>query len=249
MKAMIFAAGLGTRLRPLTDTMPKALVSIGGKPLLEHVIEKLKAASFDEIIINVHHFSEQIVDFLRIKNNFGIRIAISDESDSLLETGGGIRRASWFFDDGKPFLVHNVDILSNIDLQQLYTAHLKNNSLATLAVSSRNSTRYLLFDNKWRLQGWRNSITGETRPQGKKLSETLNALAFSGIQVLSPQVFELMHSFPEKFSIIDFYLKNLEQNQICGFVTENQKVIDVGKFETLKQAEEFSNQFLFNSRK
>ncbi|MDR0812233.1 MAG: nucleotidyltransferase family protein, partial [Paludibacter sp.] len=159
--------------------------------------------------------------------------------DELLETGGGIRRAAWFFDDDKPFLVHNVDILSNIDLQQLYAAHLKNNSLATLAVNNRISTRYLLFDDDLRLQGWRNEKTGETRPANKKLPETLTALAFSGIQVLSPQAFELMKDFPEKFSIIDFYLKRFEQNQIYGFVPNDFKIIDVGKIETLNQAKEF----------
>ena len=115
MKALIFAAGLGTRLKPLTDTMPKALVPIDGKPLLEHVILKLKAAGFNQIIVNVHHFPDQIIEFLKSKNNFDLRIEISDERDKLLDTGGGVKNAKWFFDDGKPFLVHNVDILSNID--------------------------------------------------------------------------------------------------------------------------------------
>ena len=151
MKAMIFAAGLGTRLKPLTDTMPKALVPIAGKPLLEHIITKLIAAGFDEIIVNVHHFADQIVDFLKSKNNFGIRIEISDETDLLLETGGGIKHASAFFDDGKPFLVHNVDILSNLDLSDFYQTSLKNNGLATLLVSERNSSRYFLFDDNAKL--------------------------------------------------------------------------------------------------
>src|ERR1035437_9615569 len=137
MKAMIFAAGLGTRLKPVTDNLPKALVPIAGKPLLEWVILKLKAAGFDEIIVNVHHFPNQIIDFLKGNDNFGIRIEISDESDSLLDTGGGIRNAAWFFDDGKPFLIHNVDILSNVDLKALYHQHLRTNSLATLVVSKR----------------------------------------------------------------------------------------------------------------
>ena len=236
---MIFAAGLGTRLRPLTDKIPKALVLVAGKPLLEHIIEKLKNSGFDEIIVNVHHFSEQIIDFLKVRNNFGIRIEISDESDFLLDTGGGIRKAAGFFVDNKPFLVHNVDILSNIDLQKLYSTHLKNNSLATLAVSDRISTRYFLFDENFRLQGWKNAQTGETRPERKVLSENLLPLAFSGIQVLSPQVFGLMENFPQKFSIIDFYLQNLEKN-LTGFVPNNFTIIDVGKPETLLQAEGFT---------
>ena len=132
---MIFAAGLGTRLKPLTDTLPKALIPIAGKPLLEHVILKLKAAGFDEIIVNIHHFPDQIIDFLKANDNFGIRIEVSDERNQLLDTGGGIKKVASFFDDGKPFLVHNVDILSNIDLQKLYSQHLQTNSLATLVVS------------------------------------------------------------------------------------------------------------------
>src|ERR1035437_803539 len=143
---MIFAAGLGTRLRPLTDNIPKALVPIAGKPLLEHVILKLKAAGFDEIIVNIHHFPTQIIDFLKEKNNFGIRIEVSNEQAMLLDTGGGIRNAAWFFDDGNPFLVHNVDILSNVNLKALYNEHTQQNSLATLVVSKRDTFRYLLFD-------------------------------------------------------------------------------------------------------
>ena len=131
MKAMIFAAGLGTRLKPVTDTIPKALVPVNGKPLLEHIILKIKNAGFDEIIVNVHHFPDQIIEFIELNNQFGIRIEISDERDRLLETGGGIKKAEWFFDDNQPFLVHNVDILSNLDLKKLYTNHLKSNSMAT----------------------------------------------------------------------------------------------------------------------
>ena len=147
MKAMIFAAGLGTRLKPLTDSTPKALVAVAGKPLLEHVINKLKKAGFDEILINVHHFPDQIIDFVKEHHNFGIRIEFSDERHCLLDTGGGIRKASEFFNDGQPFLVHNVDILSNVDLEALYQFHLNEMPLATLVVSERETSRYLLFDN------------------------------------------------------------------------------------------------------
>ena len=178
MKALIFAAGLGTRLKPLTDTMPKALVPIDGKPLLEHVILKLKAAGFNQIIVNVHHFPDQIIDFLKSKNNFDLRIEVSDERDKLLDTGGGVKKAKWFFDDGKPFLVHNVDILSNIDLQSLYQQHLETSPLATLVVSEHDTFRYFLFDKEARLKGWINEKTGEVRPENLTNTELFNKLAF-----------------------------------------------------------------------
>lgn len=239
MKAMIFAAGLGTRLKPLTDTLPKALVPIAGKPLLEHVILKLKSAGFEEIIVNVHHFPDQIIDFLKVNNNFGIRIEVSDERDLLLDTGGGIRKAAWFFDDGKPFLVHNVDILSNVDLQALYNQHLRTNALATLVVSKRDTFRYLLFDDNFRLNGWVNEKTGETKPADLKDSEKFQKLAFSGIQVLSPAVLDLMETLEPKFPIMDFYLSNASTQVISGFVPYNYSMLDVGKLDVLDEAEKF----------
>lgn len=239
MKALIFAAGLGTRLKPLTDTMPKALVPIDGKPLLEHVILKLKAAGFNQIIVNVHHFPDQIIEFLKSKNNFDLRIEISDERDKLLDTGGGVKKAKWFFDDGKPFLVHNVDILSNIDLQSLYQQHLETLPLATLVVSERDTFRYFLFDEEARLKGWINEKTGEVRPDHLTHTELYNKLAFSGIQVLSPDVFKLMKHFPDHFSIVDFYLRNAAQQQIKAYVPHALKMIDVGKLNVLTEAEQF----------
>jgi NDP-sugar pyrophosphorylase family protein len=239
MKAMIFAAGLGTRLKPLTDTLPKALVPIAGKPLLEHVILKLKAAGFNEIIVNVHHFPDQIIDFLQSKDNFGIRIEVSDERDELLDTGGGIRKASWFFDDGKPFLVHNVDILSNLDLKALYLQHLQIDSLATLAVSRRDTFRYLLFGESLRLNGWINERTGETKPAGFTHGESHVKLAFAGIQVLSPAVFDLMKPLQPKFSIMDFYLSNAPTKIISGFIPNDFNMLDVGKLNVLDEAERF----------
>ena len=239
MKALIFAAGLGTRLKPLTDTMPKALVPIDGKPLLEHVILKLKAAGFNQLIINVHHFPDQIIEFLKSKNNFDLRIEISDERDKLLDTGGGVKKAKWFFDDGKPFLVHNVDILSNIDLQSLYQQHLETSPLATLVVSERDTFRYFLFDEEARLKGWINEKTGEVRPDHLTHTELYNKLAFSGIQVLSPDVFKLMEHFPDHFSIVDFYLRNAAQQQIKAYVPHALKMIDVGKLNVLTEAEQF----------
>jgi len=239
MKALIFAAGLGTRLKPLTDTMPKALVPIDGKPLLEHVILKLKAAGFNQIIVNVHHFPDQIIEFLKSKNNFDLRIEISDERDKLLDTGGGVKKAKWFFDDGKPFLVHNVDILSNIDLQLLYQQHLETSPLATLVVSERDTFRYFLFDEEARLKGWINEKTGEVRPDHLTHTELYNKLAFSGIQVLSPDVFKLMEHFPDHFSIVDFYLRNAAQQKIKAYVPHALKMIDVGKLNVLTEAEQF----------
>jgi len=239
MKAMIFAAGLGTRLKPLTDTLPKALVPIAGKPLLEHVILKLKSAGFDEIIVNVHHFPDLIIDFLKANDNFGIRIEVSDERDLLLDTGGGIRKAAWFFDDGKPFLVHNVDILSNVDLHALYHQHLRTNALATLVVSKRDTFRYLLFDDNLRLNGWINEKTGETKPANLKHEKFFQKLAFSGIQVLSPAVLKLMETLEPKFPIMDFYLSNASTQTISGFVPDNYSMLDVGKLDVLDEAERF----------
>jgi len=239
MKALIFAAGLGTRLKPITDTLPKALVPIAGKPLLEHVILKLKVAGFDEILINVHHFPEQIIEFIRVNNDFGIRIEISDERDMLLETGGGIKKAAAFFDNNQPFLVHNVDILSTVNLQELYRQHQRTNPLATLVVSRRDTFRYLLFDDNQRLSGWINEKTGETKPADLKHIQSYAKYAFSGIQVLSPKVFELMDAYPDKFPIMDFYLENMKNNTILGFVPADYKMIDVGKLNVLEEAEAF----------
>jgi NDP-sugar pyrophosphorylase family protein len=236
-KAMIFAAGLGSRLKPITDTMPKALVPVAGKPLLEHIILKLKNAGFDEIIVNVHHFAEQIIDFLQSKNNFGIHIEISDESGELLETGGGIKKAATFFHDGKPFLVHNVDILSNVDLAEMYKTALKQESMATLLVSKRNTTRYLLFDGNNKLHGWVNEKTGEKKsPYADFNPEGFNKFAFGGIHVISPRIFHFMDDkWSGKFSIIDFYLSICDKVDIHAYPAENLKLIDVGKLDTIEK--------------
>ena len=236
---MIFAAGLGTRLKPLTDSIPKALIPIGGKPLLEHVILKLKVAGFNEIIVNVHHFPDQIIDFLSSKNNFDIHIEVSDERDLLLDTGGGVRKTSWFFDDGKPFLVHNVDILSNLDLKELYNNHLSTGSLATLVVSKRDTVRYLLFKENNRLCGWINEKTGETKPVTFSDISGFNKLAFAGIQMLSPDIFKLMEDCEPKFPIMDFYLSNVEEQTIKGFIPFDFHMLDVGKLDVLDEAERF----------
>lgn len=234
---MIFAAGLGTRLKPLTDTKPKALVRVNGKPLLEHIILKLREAGFNEIIINIHHFGDQIIDFLQKKNQFCINITISDERDELLDTGGGLRKAAWFFSDGKPFLVHNVDIFSNIDLKKLYTDHQKNNSLATLVVGKRKTQRYFLFDKKNCLCGWTNIATGEIKPVDLQQVDNLKNLAFAGIQILSPQVFDLLEQMPQaKFSLTDFYLQSAENKCIKAYIPQNFKMLDIGKLDNLQHA-------------
>ncbi|NLJ20968.1 MAG: nucleotidyltransferase family protein [Bacteroidales bacterium] len=238
MKAMILAAGPGTRLKPITNHIPKALVSIDGKTLLEHQILKLKSAGFNEIIVNVHHFADQIIEFLQTKNNFNIRIEISDERDCLLDTGGAIRKAAWFFDDGKPFLVHNVDILSNVDLKNLIDFHQNIDNLATLVVNHRKTSRWLLFDKQMQLKGWYNETTGQTKPQGINL-QLYQRYAFSGIQILSPKVFELMEKWNKVFSIIDFYLSCVEKEIISGYTNDEIKVLDVGKIQSLEDADIF----------
>ncbi len=237
MQAMIFAAGLGTRLKPLTDRIPKALVSVGGEPLLKRVIFQLKDAGFTRIAVNVHHFSQQIIDYLRENNNFGMDIRISDESDKLLETGGGIKKAWPLFDQTEPILIHNVDILSNVNLQKFY----QNAPLAArLLVSERKTKRYLLFDDTMRLVGWTNIETGEVKSPYPGLNpKDYQMYAFSGIHMVAPSLFPLMEEEPDKFPIMDFYLKHCDKVRIEGYVKNDLKLMDVGKQETLKEAEAF----------
>lgn len=240
MKAMIFAAGLGARLKPLTDNTPKALIPIAGKPMLEHVILKLKAAGFDQVVINIHHLGGQILDFLAANNHFGIEIYISDEQDYLLDTGGGIKKAARFLQGNEPFLIHNVDIISNVDLQALYNSHLKSDSLATLLVSQRNTSRYLLFNQENQLCGWRNHDTGEVKSYYPYFNpEQHNEYAFGGIHVISPEIFNWMEEWTGKFSIINFYLSICARTPIQGYLAENLRLLDIGKPETLAQAEEW----------
>ncbi len=241
MQAMIFAAGLGTRLKPLTDTMPKALVSVGGKPLIERVIEKLKEAGADRIVVNVHHFASQVVSYLQANGNFGADIRVSDESEKLLDTGGGIKKAAHLFSLDLPVLIHNVDILSNVNLAKLYAMH--GDNAATLVVSSRKTKRYLLFDDDMRLKGWTNIETGEVKsPYPDLRVADCRMLAFSGIHVLSPSLFALMDDFPDKFGIMDFYLKVCDKVVIKGYNKTDLKLMDVGKLDTLAEAENFINQ-------
>ena len=220
MKAMIFAAGLGTRLKPLTDSTPKALLPINGKPMLEHVILKLKDAGFHQIAINVHHLGDQIINFL--------------------DTGGGIKHAAAFLQGNEPFLIHNVDILSDIDLRALYNHHAETNPLATLLVSKRNTSRYLLFNKENKLCGWRNRETGEVKSFYPDFDPNqYNEYAFSGIHVLSPKIFDWMEEWTGKFSIINFYLSICAKTNIHAYADENLHLIDVGKPETLQVAEKW----------
>lgn len=239
MKAMIFAAGLGTRLKPLTDFKPKALVEIKNISLLEIAINKIKTSGFDEIIINVHHFADMIIDFLKSKNNFGTRIEISVERDLLLDTGGGLKKASWFFDDGKPFLVYNVDILSDIDLQKMYQFHQSSDSIATLAVRSRDTQRYLLVDEANLICGWQNIKSGEIK-NARQTNLSLHQLAYSGIQIINPNIFSLMPD-DKVFSIIDFYLSIAAKERITAFRHDENYWLDLGKKESLEKAEKIFN--------
>ena len=224
---MIFAAGLGTRLKPLTDTMPKALVPVGGQPLLWHVIMKLKAAGYERIVVNVHHFAQQIIDYLQANANFGLDIRISDERQQLLETGGGIKKALPLFDANAPILIHNVDILSNLDLCALPM------DAPLLVVSERKTKRYLQFDDTMRLVGWKNIETGELKGSEGR------SLAFSGIHIFHPSLSPLLSDWPERFPIMDFYLKACGDHLIRGYEARDLNLLDVGKLDSLDQAEKF----------
>ena len=229
-QAMVFAAGLGTRLKPLTDTMPKALVPVGGQPLLWHVVMRLKDAGYERIVVNVHHFAQQIIDYLNVNNNFGLDIRISDETDGLLETGGGIKKALPLFDATEPILIHNVDILSNLDLTALPT------DAPLLVVNQRQTKRYLQFDETMRLIGWKNIETGEVKGREGK------SLAFSGIHLFHPSLAPLLDEWPDRFPIMDFYLKACADHLIRGYEASDLRLMDVGKLDTLDQAETFIKQ-------
>ncbi len=268
MKAMILAAGLGTRLRPLTDNRPKALVEINGRTLLEITLSRLRSFGVREAIINVHHFADMTLDYLKAKKNFGMRIEVSRE-DVLLDTGGGLKKAAWFFledfsrsasstgDSSRldvPFLLHNVDVISNIDLHRMIQFHMKNHALASLAVQARETSRYLLFNDQLQLCGRRAGLDGKPelvspavaqafRPEESAFSDSpagrsapLQALAFSGIHVISPR---LLHMLTEEgvFSIIAAYLRLAAQGQnIVAFRADNYYWRDLGRPEDLAQA-------------
>ena len=209
---MILAAGLGTRLKPLTDTMPKALVPVGGRPLLDLNIRKLQSQGYDRFVVNIHHFAQQIVNYVG-QQDYAPLVHFSDETEALLETGGGLKKAAPLFVDDEPVLIHNVDILDNVDYGWFSRQHQADED-ALLLVSRRKTKRYLLFDNAMRLMGWKNIETGEIKSPYEYIRRTglsqhgepLNMFAFSGIHSFSPRLFPLMERFPDRFSIIDFYL-------------------------------------------
>ncbi len=237
MKAMIFAAGLGTRLKPLTDTMPKALVPVAGKPLLQHVVQKLSSAGFDDFVVNVHHFADMIEEWAG-QHCEGLRMRFSDERSELLETGGGIRHAAPLLCDTERFLIHNVDILSNVNLADFWMHGVEAD--AVLLVSERSTQRYLLFDDDMRLVGWTNIKTGEVKSPYPHLNpDHYRKLAFAGIHQMSTSMLPLMQSWPNKFSIIDFYLNQCSVRCIRGYVQPGLQLMDVGKLDTLDQAEAF----------
>ena len=239
MKAMIFAAGLGSRLKPFTDAHPKALVEINGKTLLQRNIEYLAGFGIKDVIINVHHFADQIQEILAKNKGFGSNITISDESDMVLETGGGLKKAGWFFKDGdEPFVVLNVDVLTDLDLKAMIRDHNHLHPLATLAVTTRHTSRYFLFDEMPNLCGWKNEKTGE-----QKMSREANKFyskAFSGIHVISPKIFSLI-KMEGKFSMVEVYLDLAKTYAITAFDHSNTKFIDVGKPESIAKAEELFN--------
>jgi NDP-sugar pyrophosphorylase family protein len=239
MKAMIFAAGLGTRLRPLTDDRPKALVTVAGRTLLELTLSRLRAFGVNEVILNVHHFADMIVDYLEANQNFGMRVEISRE-DVLLDTGGGLKKAAWFFLEGngpkdEPFIVHNVDVLSTIDLSRMVGFHSEHNALATLAVQQRDTSRLLLFNAQGQLCGRRTGRDAE--PEWALPSQQVKSLAFCGIHVLSPRIFA---NLPEQgvFSIIPAYLRLASNSEkILAFRADEYNWRDLGRPETIAEAE------------
>ena len=232
MKAMILAAGVGSRLRPLTDEVPKALVDVGGAPMIERVIRRLRSAGVTEIVVNLFHLPHRIVDFLAAKENFGLRIQFTREAE-LLDTGGGLKNAAWFFDDGRPFFVHNVDVLSDVDLLGLLRHHQEAEALATLAVQSRPSARLLLFDRDGRLRG---RETPEGIEWAKAPVRGVERLAFTGIHVIDPAIFPAMTE-TGAFSITRTYLRLAgEGKRIVGCLADGTYWQDIGSPEKLEEA-------------
>ena len=232
MKGMILAAGLGTRLKPFTESHPKALLPINGKTLLQRNIEYLQSFNVKDVVVNVHHFAAQIKDALTENNGWGSNITISDETDMVLETGGGLKKAAFFLEDSnEAFVLMNADILTDLNIDEIHNLHLQSNVLATLAVTNRSTSRYLLFDDNNNLCGWKNEITGEQKgkPGNKK--------AFSGIHIISPKIFQYIKE-EGKFSMIDLYLRLATEGfKINCYDHSDGKLLDVGKPESVEIAE------------
>lgn len=237
MKAFIFAAGLGTRLFPYTQSRPKAMVPILGKPMIEHLILKLKKHQITDIIINIHHFGEQIIDFLGKNNDFGCNITISDERDLLLNTGGGLKKILELLDKDEDVLVHNVDVLCDLDFSELIKFHQENESIASLLVQKRNTSRYLLFNDSNELCAWVNKKTGETIPSSIELSD-YQEFAFSGIHMVNKKA---LAYFPEEesFGLIPVYLEMSKGQKISAMEINNNFWLDLGKPEAIEIADKW----------
>jgi len=234
---MIFAAGLGTRLKPITDTIPKALLPIGGKTLLEWQLDKLREAGITDVVINIHHFADKIRAFVAEHEGFDMNIRFSDETEMLLETGGGLKKAASLFTPGEDVLVCNVDVLSNICIPDLVAAH-RSDALSTIVVSRRQTQRYFVFRDG-SLAGWTNISTGEKKPASLSLEGT-ELLAFSGMHIISHRIFSLMADYPDKFSITDFYIQQCASHRIDAYIPQNYRMMDIGKIDHLQEAEEFA---------
>lgn len=234
--AMIFAAGLGTRFKPWTDQHPKALAVINGKSLLQRNIEYLQQYDIDDVVVNVHHFADQIIQAVEENNGWGSKISISDESDAVLETGGGLKKAAHFFSNTvTPIVIINVDILTDLDLGAMLQSHRTAQPLATLAVSDRSTSRYFLFDEENALAGWRNVSTGEekiSRPATNYVQK-----AFSGIHVINPAILPMIRQ-EGKFSMVDLYLQLAKTQTIRAFDHSGSRFIDVGKPDSVAKAEQ-----------
>jgi len=234
MKAMIFAAGLGTRFKPWTDKHPKALAPVNGKSLLQRNVEYLQQYGIRSVIVNVHHFAGQIIDAIKQNNGWGSDIVISDETNELLETGGGLVKAKDLFKQGERFITCNVDILTDLDLNKLLAFHEKHKPLISFAVTDRKTSRYFLFDENNRLCGWRNTKTGEERISIAKPG--LTEKAYSCVVVFEPEIFSLT-PFHGKFSLVDVYLKLASDHLILGYDHTGDRFVDVGKPESIAMAE------------
>ena len=229
---------MGTRLKPLTDVIPKALVPVGDKPLLQLTVERLMQSGVGRIVVNVHHKAGQIRNFLSLLSSLPLSMSISDESEQLLDTGGGIRKARHLFSPDEPVLIHNVDILSNANISEIYRA--LGNDDALLLVSERKTKRYLLFSDDMRLVGWTNIETGEVKTPYENLDvKSCHQLAFSGIHVIGQRLLADMDEWEDRFPIIDFYLKSCAERTIRGYIQPGLKLLDVGKLDTLSEAETF----------
>jgi NDP-sugar pyrophosphorylase family protein len=236
MKAMILAAGLGTRLKPWTNHHPKALAAVNGKSLLQHNVEYLQQFGINEVIVNVHHFADQIINAIDTNKGWGSKITISDETNEVLETGGGLLKAAWFFKEDKPFVLMNVDILTDLDLLRMAHFHKQNPVVATLATTNRETSRYFLFNEKNNLCGWRNIKTGAEKTGLNPLAGNEVQKAFSGVHIIHPRIFSSIWQ-TGKFSMVELYLSIMDTHLINSFDHSDSAFIDVGKPESIAEAE------------